>query len=72
MAAQVSDWGGTLFPRCRGGRGKQLTMVMMFVGRIELGDKPNIVSALGPHVIWLEAFMEDKNEPCLIVSTTIN
>ena len=44
----------------------------MFVGRIELGDKPNIVSALGPHVIWLEAFMEDKNEPCLIVSTTIN
>ena len=47
-------------------------MVVMIVGHIELGEEPNIVSALGPHVIWLAVFMEDKNEPCLIVSTTIN
>jgi hypothetical protein len=47
-------------------------MVVMIVGHIELGEEPNIVSAMGPHVIWLEVFMEDKNEPCLIVSTTIN
>ncbi len=41
MAAHASDWGNTLNPRCR--RGKRLTMVVMFVGFLVLGDNPNII-----------------------------
>ncbi len=32
MAAHVSDWGNSLNPRRRGG--KQVTMVVMFVGEV--------------------------------------
>ena len=41
MAAHASDWGDSLNPRRRGG--KRLTMVVMFVGSLVLGDDPNIV-----------------------------
>jgi hypothetical protein len=41
MATHVSDWGNLLNPRCRGG--KRLTMVVMFVGCLVLGDDPNII-----------------------------
>ena len=64
MATHASDRGGALIPGHRGG--KRLTMmVIMFVGHLVLGDEPNIVSALGPHVIWLEVFMfMDKGTKC--------
>ena len=41
MAAHVSEAGNPLNPHRRGG--KQLTMVVMFVGCFVLGDDPNIV-----------------------------
>jgi hypothetical protein len=41
MAAHALDWGNSLNP-CRR-RGKQLTMVVMFVGCLVLGDDPNIM-----------------------------
>jgi hypothetical protein len=41
MAAHMLDWGDSLNPHCRGG--KQLTMVVMFVGCLVLGDNPNII-----------------------------
>jgi hypothetical protein len=41
MAAHASDWGNSLNPRHR--RGKWLTMVVMCVGCLVLGDDPNII-----------------------------
>jgi hypothetical protein len=41
MAAHALDWGDSLNPRCRGG--KWLTLVVMFVGCLVLGDNPNII-----------------------------
>jgi hypothetical protein len=41
MAAHASDWGNSLNLRCR--RGKWLSMVVMFVGCLVLGDDPNII-----------------------------
>jgi hypothetical protein len=41
MAAHASDWGDSFNPCCRGG--KQLTMVVIFVGCLMLGDDPNII-----------------------------
>jgi hypothetical protein len=41
MAAHALDWGDSLNP-CRRG-GKRLTMVVMFVGCLVLGDDPNII-----------------------------
>ena len=41
MAAHALDWGDSLNPRRRGG--KQLTMVVMFVGCLVLGDDPIII-----------------------------
>jgi hypothetical protein len=41
MAAHALDWGISLNP-CRRG-GKRLTMVVMFVGCLVLGDDPNII-----------------------------
>jgi hypothetical protein len=40
MAAHAPDWGNSLNPRRK--RGKRLTMVVMFVGCLVLGDDPNI------------------------------
>jgi hypothetical protein len=41
IAAHALDWGNSLNPRLR--RGKRLTMVVMFVGCLVLGEDPNIV-----------------------------
>jgi hypothetical protein len=41
MAAHALDWGNSLNPHRRGG--KRLTMVVMFVGCLVLGDDPNII-----------------------------
>jgi hypothetical protein len=41
MAAHALDWGNSLNPHRR--RGKRLTIVVMFVGCLVLGDKPNII-----------------------------
>jgi hypothetical protein len=41
MAAHALDWGDSLNPRPRGG--KRLTMLVMFVGCLVLGDDPNIL-----------------------------
>jgi hypothetical protein len=41
MAPHALDWGNSLTP-CRR-RGKRLTMVVMFVGCLVLGDDPNII-----------------------------
>ncbi len=41
MAAHALDWGDSLNP-CRRG-GKWLTMVVMYVGCLLLGDNPNII-----------------------------
>jgi hypothetical protein len=41
MAAHALDWGDSLNPHHRGG--KQLTMVVMLVGCLVLGDDPNII-----------------------------
>jgi hypothetical protein len=41
MVDHVSDWGDLLNPHCR--EGKRLTMVVMFVGCLMLGDDLNIV-----------------------------
>jgi hypothetical protein len=41
MAAHALDWGNSLNPRRRGG--KQLTMVVIFVSCLVLGDNPNII-----------------------------
>jgi hypothetical protein len=41
MDTHALDWGDSLNPGCRWG--KQLTMVVMFVGCLVLGDYPNII-----------------------------
>jgi hypothetical protein len=41
MAAHALDWGNSLNPHHRGG--KRLTMVVMFVGCLVLGDNPNVI-----------------------------
>ena len=53
MADHVSDWGELLNPHCR--EDKRLTMVVMFVGCLMLGDDLNIVT------MW----MRRCNEGCI-------
>ena len=55
MAAGASNWGESLNPRCRGG--KRLTLAVMFVGCLVLGDDPNIVLFLPYKTYWAGGFV---------------
>ncbi len=60
MAAHALDWGNSLNPRHRGGT--WLTMVVMFVGCLVLGDDPNNILVL-PYITYGVGFFLFLPEP---------
>jgi hypothetical protein len=60
MATHASDWDNSLNP-CRR-RGKQLTMVVMFVSCLVLGDNPNIILFLPYKTYRAGVFVSAKTQ----------
>jgi hypothetical protein len=60
MDAHALDWGNSLNPCLR--RGKWLTMVVMFLGCLVLGDDPNIILFLPYKTYGAEVFCFCPNQ----------